>query len=68
MSPSLFGWIAIAAIVLCLYVPSEGRRSASRDAAVSDGHGRTGSGPQDCDGPISDDSGSDDSGKGDSDD
>ena len=66
MSSSLFGWIAIAAIVLSLYVPSEGRRSASRNAAISDGQRGTGRGPQDCGGSTSDDSGSDESDKGDS--
>ena len=68
MYSSLFGWIAISAIVLCLYLPSEGRRSASRDATLWDGHRLTSNGPRDSDGSSSDDSGSDDSGKGDSDD
>jgi hypothetical protein len=68
MSSSLFGWIAISAIVLCLYLPSEGRRSASRDAAVSDRHRLATNGPRDSDGTSSDDSGSDDSDNGDSDD
>jgi hypothetical protein len=68
MSSSIFGWIAISAIVLCLYLPTEGRRSASRDAAISDGRRLTTNGPRDSDGTSSDDSGSDDSDKGDSDD
>jgi hypothetical protein len=68
MSPSLFGWIAISAIVLCLYLPSEGRRSASRDTTIGDGRRLASNGPRDSDGTSSDDSGSDDSGKDDSDD
>jgi hypothetical protein len=68
MYSSLFGWIAISAIVLCLYLPSEGRRSASRDATLRDDHRLTNNGLRDSDGSSSDDSGSDDSGKGDSDD
>ncbi len=68
MSSSFFGWIAVAAIVLSLYLPSEGRPSAGGGTALSDGHGPAGTGPQDSDDSSSDDSGSDDSGKGDSDD
>jgi len=67
MSSSLFGWIAISAIVLCLYLPSEGQ-SSSRDAAFRDGHRLANNGPRDSDGSSSDDSGSDDSGKDDSED
>ena len=68
MSSSVFGWIAISAIVLCLYLPTEGRRSASRDEGYWERHRLASNGPRDSDGTSSDDSGSDDSGKDDSED
>ncbi len=68
MSSSFFGWMAISAMVLCLYLPGEGRRSAWRGAAISEGHRVASDTSQDADGSSSDDSGSDDSDQGDSDD
>ena len=69
MSSAVFGWIAIAAIVLSLYLPSEARRSAPGDSTMSDGNGLAKTGPQDsCDPSLhdsgSEDSRSDDAGKG----
>jgi hypothetical protein len=66
MSSSFFGWMAISAVLFCLYLPAEGRRSASRDAARSEGHRVASDTSPDADGSSCDDSGSDDSDKGDS--
>jgi hypothetical protein len=61
MSSAVFGWIAIAAIVLSLYLPSEARRSAPGDSTTSDDHGLAKTGPQDSPDPSLHDFGSEDS-------
>ena len=67
MSSSIFGWMAISTLVLALYLPSEGRGSATSGAELSSRHGMAYDETKGGDDSGSDDSGGD-SGKDDGDD
>jgi len=64
MSSSFFGWMAISAVVVGLFVPVSGHRSTVKAPSIADGRTLASAGPQDIDGSGSDDSGSDDSNEG----